>query len=372
MESNIKLGRIWGVPIGLHSSWFLIFGLVTFSLAVGYFPVEYADLPPGAYWLLGVLTAVLFFGSVLAHELGHVRVALRERVPVRGVTLFLFGGVAEIEDEPRTAGAEFRIAIAGPVVSLALAVLFGLVYLLDRSISPYLAAPSLWLARINLALAVFNMIPGFPLDGGRVLRAAIWQFTGSQARATRIAGGTGQLVAYGFIGLGTVGILMGGVFNGLWLIFIGWFLQNAARSAVVQSNVQDRLRGITVDQVMIRDCVAVPHSFSVKELVEDRMMLRGQQCFLVSDGGMVTGMITPNNLAVLSRDQWGALTVGDIVDNREWGSVVDPFTDLVDALRMMDRQNINQMPVVDNQQVVGILSRDQIVRMLRLRTQLGY
>ncbi|MBN1964367.1 MAG: site-2 protease family protein, partial [Anaerolineae bacterium] len=228
MESNIKLGRMWGVPIGLHTSWFLIFGLVTFSLAAGYFPAEYDNLPVGAYWLLAALTAVLFFASVLAHELGHVWMALRERVPVRGVTLFMFGGVAQIEEEPRTPGGEFRIAIAGPLVSLSLALLFEVVYLLDRGVSPYLAAPSLWLARINLILAVFNMIPGFPLDGGRVLRAIIWKITGSQARATRIAGGVGQVVAVGFMGLGVLEILAGGMINGLWLIFIGWFLQNAA------------------------------------------------------------------------------------------------------------------------------------------------
>ncbi len=372
MESNIKLGRVWGVPVGLHTSWFLVFGLVTYSLAAGYFPVEYADLPEGAYWLLGALTATLFFASVLAHELGHVWVALREQVSVRGVTLFMFGGVAQIEDEPRTPGAEFRIAIAGPLVSLALALLFEVLYLLDRSISPYLAAPSLWLARINLILGVFNMLPGFPLDGGRVLRAVVWKLTGSQSRATHIAGGVGQLVAIGFMGLGAVQVLAGGVFNGLWLIFIGWFLNGAARSAIAHTAVRDRLRGITVGQVMTRDCVSVPGSFSIKELVEDRMMLRGQRCFFVADDDIVSGVITPNTLTLIPRERWATLTASDVVAGHAGHNPVTPLTDLVDALNVMDRQRVDQVAVVENRQVVGIVSRDQIVNVLRLRAELGY
>lgn len=371
METNITLGRIWGIPIGLHTSWFLVFGLVTFSLAAGYFPMEYTDLPGAAYWLLAALTAVLFFGSVLAHELGHVWVALREDVPVRSVTLFMFGGVAQIEDEPRTSGAEFRIAIAGPLVSFALALMFEAIYLLDRSVSPYLAAPSIWLARINLILGVFNLIPGFPLDGGRVLRAVIWQITGSQVRATRIAGGVGQVVAIGFMGVGVLQMLAGGIFNGLWLVFIGWFLQNAARGAVAQANLQDRLRGITVEQVMLRDCVTVPRAYPLKELIEHRMMLRGERCFLVEDGETVTGVITPDSVTTIPREQWGALTAGDIAGDCVDSSTVTPFTDLLDALKVMERQRVEQVTVVDNRQIVGILSRDQILHVLRLRAGVG-
>lgn len=199
MENSVKLGRIWGIPVGLHWSMFLVFGLVTWSLAMGYFPDEYPMLSAPVYWLLGLITSVLFFGSILAHEMGHAIVAQRNQVPVRGITLFIFGGVAQLEQEVRSPGAEFRITIAGPLVSLALAGLFGLLWLLDQSV-PYLAAPSIWLARINLLLAAFNMIPGFPLDGGRVLRAIVWKWTGSLIRATRVATFTGQLAAFGFIG----------------------------------------------------------------------------------------------------------------------------------------------------------------------------
>ena len=186
MNASIKLGRIWGIPIGLHFSWFLIFGLVTWSLALGYFPEEYPALTTPAYWILGAITSILFFGSVLVHELAHALIALRNKLPVRAINLFIFGGVAELTQEPRSAGAEFRIAITGPLASLGLAALFGGLYLLDQQI-PLLAAPSLWLARINLLLAVFNMIPGFPLDGGRILRAAIWWKTNNLYKATHAA-----------------------------------------------------------------------------------------------------------------------------------------------------------------------------------------
>lgn len=234
MEASIKLGRIKNIPIGLHWSLLLVFGLLTWSLARGYFPEEYPSLPASAHWFLAVLTSLFFFGSVLLHELGHALVALRNHIPVRQITLFIFGGVAQLEQETRSPGAEFRIAIAGPLVSLGLAGLFGGLYLLDQHI-PYLAAPSYWLARINLLLALFNLIPGFPLDGGRVLRAIIWHFTGSMHRATQAASVTGQLVAFGFIGWGIYTIFTGSFFNGLWLAFIGWFLQNAAAASFAQT-----------------------------------------------------------------------------------------------------------------------------------------
>jgi Zn-dependent protease/CBS domain-containing protein len=369
MNTHVKLGTLWGVPIGLHNSWFLVFGLVTVSLATGYFPLEYPDLPPLAAWTLGGLTGVLFFASVLAHELGHVRVALRERVPVRGITLFMFGGVAQIEDEPRTAGAEFRIAIAGPIVSLLLAALFGALYLLDRSVSPYLAAPSIWLARINLILAVFNMIPGFPLDGGRVLRAVIWQVTGSQIRATRLAAGIGQAFAYGFIGLGVLQMLTGGFFNGLWMVFIGWFLQNAAQSAVMQNRLREQLAGVNVGQIMTRDCVPIPHWVPVKELVEQRMMLRGERCFVVAEGSIVTGVITPDNLITIPRERWATLTAGDIMLRSDQHHTVETSSGVLDALRIMERDNMPQLAVMENGRLLGTVTREQILDLLQMQTQ---
>jgi Zn-dependent protease/CBS domain-containing protein len=370
METRVELGKIWGIPIGLHPSWFLIFGLLTWSLAMGYFPEEYPALSSAAHWLLGGLTSLLFFGSVLVHELGHSLIALRNSIPVRRITLFIFGGVAQIEKEPNSPGAEFRIAIAGPLASLTLAILFEALYLLDQSI-PYLAAPSIYLARINFLLAAFNMIPGFPLDGGRVLRALVWRFTGSFHRATRVAGSTGQLVALGFIGVGVYTIFDGALFNGLWLAFIGWFLQNAAASNLAAANIQQSLHGITVSQVMSRECTRVPSLLPLSQLVEEQVLNGAQRCFFVADNGQLRGLLTLHEITAVPQRKWGFTTAEQVMVPFGRLARVAPDTELMQALQMMDNINVNQLPVVEEENIVGTLSREQVLRYIRLRAELG-
>lgn len=370
MEASVKLGRIWGIPIGLHLSWFLIFGLVTWSLAQGFFPTEYPGLATATYWLLGAVTSLMFFGSVLIHELGHSLLALRNQIPVRGITLFIFGGVAQIGRESPTPGAEFRIAIAGPLASLGLAALFYVLWLIDQPV-PYLAAPSLWLARINLLLAVFNMIPGFPLDGGRVLRALIWGWTGNLHRSTQVATFTGQLVAFGFIGWGVWTILAGNFFNGLWLVFIGWFLQNAAAASYAQSNLQQSLRGVKVAQVMTRDCPLVSSQLPLERLVEEQILGGGQRCFFITEAGQLSGMLTLNDVTKIPRTEWGQTTTGQVMLPWERMVHVKPETELLAALQIMDDANVNQVPVVEGKEIGGLLSRDQVLHYLRTRAELG-
>jgi Zn-dependent protease len=370
MEARVKLGRIWGIPIGLHPSWFLIFGLVTWSLALGFFPQEYPDLPTAAYWLLGIVTSLLFFGSVLVHELGHALLALRNRIPVRSITLFIFGGVAQIEQEPSSPGVEFRVAIAGPLASLGLFFIFGGLWLVDQGVS-VLAAPSIWLARINFMLAAFNMIPGFPLDGGRVLRALLWRFTGSFHRATRVAASAGQLVALGFIGLGVFSIFGGALYNGVWLAFIGWFLQNAAASSQASSNMQESLRGITVGQVMSRNCSKIPSLLPLSQLVEEQVLNGAQRCFFVSDNGHLRGLLTLREISAVPRRKWGFVTAEQAMVPFERLSRVEPDTELMTALQMMDGANVAQVPVVEGDEVVGTLSREQVLHYVRLRAELG-
>jgi len=370
VEAKIKLGRIVGIPVGLHTSWFLVFALVTWSLAVGYFPTEYPSLSRAAYWVLGAVTSLLFFGSVLIHELSHSVVALRHQIPVSGITLFVFGGVAQIRREPSDAGTEFRVAIAGPLASLVLAGLFALLWRLDRAI-PYLAAPSLWLMRINLMLALFNLIPGFPLDGGRVLRALVWRITGSLPRATRVATSAGQLVAFGFIGYGVFTMFRGNIFNGLWLAFIGWFLQNAAATSLAQSNLRESLRGVTVSQVMTRDCPLVPSRLPLRQLVEDHVLSGGRRCFFVSEDDRLRGLLTLSDLAKVPKEEWPATTVGQAMVPWEKMVRVQPQTDLLVAFQAMDDANINQVPVIAGDELVGMLSREQVLRYLRTRAELG-
>lgn len=372
MDGGIKIGTIWGIPIRLHGSWFIIFFLVSWSLASGYLPQQYPQLSAPALWLLGALTSLLFAISVVLHELGHSYFALRERVPVHSVTLFIFGGVAHIGKEPSSAGAEFRIAIAGPLTSLFLAGFFGLLWLLDRPL-PYLAAPSEWLARINLTLAVFNLIPGFPLDGGRVLRAVIWRLSNDPFKATRWASISGQLVAFGFIGWGIFSIFGGNFFNGLWLIFIGWFLQNAAASTYAQTSMQHALRGVRVSQVMNHNAPIISPDMLVGDLIEQRVLNGGQRAFLVTGCGRenLCGVVTLREMGALPQNRWYTTPVGDVMVPYERLVLVSPDAPLLDALQKMDDADVAQMPVVQGNMVLGILTRDQILRYLRVRAEIG-
>ncbi len=378
MESSIRLGKVWGIPIGLNISWFLVFGLITWSLATGYFPEEYGELETAVSWFLAFITSIFFFGSVLLHELGHAYMALREKIPVRAINLFIFGGVAQIEGEPKTAGAEFRIAIAGPIVSLILAVFFGGLWLLDQSI-PWLAAPSIWLARINLILALFNMIPGFPLDGGRVLRAAVWHFSGDFQKANRTATLSGQIVAFIFMALGVFTILTGNLFNGLWLIFIGWFLQNAAATSFAQSTMQQTLQALQVDQVMSREWPQIASKTPLNQLVEEQMLRGGPRyAFLKRDGygheeddPRPYGMLSLTDVTEVPRQSWAYTAADQVMVPWEKLVKVTANMSLLDALHQMDDANVAQVPVLNvGEDMVGVLSREQVFHSIRLRAQL--
>jgi Zn-dependent protease/predicted transcriptional regulator len=370
MNANISLGKIWGIPLGLNASWFVIFLLSTFSLSTGYFPIQYPELGLAGSVVLGLITTLLLFGSVLAHELGHAYLALRNNIPVKGITLFIFGGVAQISSEPKTPGAEFRIAIAGPLVSVALAALFGGLYLIEAGV-PYLAAPAFYLMRINLILTLFNLIPGFPLDGGRVLRAIIWKLSGSYVRATKYASIGGQVVAFGFIGLGIFQVFTGQVINGLWLGLIGWFLQNAAGSAYAQMNIQQSLRGVTVSQAMQQDSVQVPALTPVSYLVEGYVLNNGRTNFLVEEDGQVRGILTLQEIMAVPQTRWRYTTAGQIMVPLARTVQVDSESELLMALEKMENANLSHVSVIEHENLVGILSRDQMSRYLRLRSELG-
>jgi len=371
MNANIKLGRIWGIPIGLHTSWFLVFGLITFTLTRGYFAQEYPDLSTIAHLGLALATSLLFFSSVLLHELGHSIIALRNRIPVKGITLFIFGGVAQISRDPDSPGIEFRMAIAGPLVSFGLAGLFGSLYLLGNQI-PILGASSAYLMRLNLILALFNLIPGFPLDGGRVLRALVWKLTNSYQRATQIATIGGQAIAFGFIGFGILGIFTGQLVDSLWLVFIGWFLQNAASSADQQLRMQQILRGVTVGQAMSRDCSEIPGLTTINQLVQERVIPNGQRCFFVTDfQGNLQGLLTIEDISRVPQQKWRFVTAEQVMTSFNNLAQVEADSELLAALKTMEEANISQVPVVQYNRPVGLISRDQVLRYLRLRTELG-
>ena len=370
MTASLRIAKIWGIPIGLHWSWFIIFALVTFSLSAGMFPRDYPGLSPAAYWTLGVVTSLLFFASVLLHELGHAALALRYGVPMREITLFIFGGVAVMTKESPSAKAEFWIAIAGPVVSLLLAAGFGLLWLAGGDYV-YLAAPVYWLAWINFTLAVFNLIPGFPLDGGRILRAIVWHFNGSLHRATQIASGVGQVVAFGFIAWGVFTMFSGNFSGGLWIAFIGWFLQNAAAATLAQSNLEQSLKDVTVSRVMASEYPRIPVGLTLQKLVDD-YLLRGEgRYFIVFDGDEPRGLVTLNEITAAPRENWANITAGQVMIPNENLVNVAPRTELLTALQMMDEAGVAQVPVVEKGQIIGILSREQILRYISLRHSLG-
>lgn len=370
METSLKLGRVFGIPVGVHASWFLIFALVTWSLSAGYFPVEYPGLSVAAYVLLAAVTSLLFFGSVLVHEMSHSVVAQREGIPVTSINLFIFGGVAQIAREPKTAASEFRITIAGPLSSLVLGAAFWVLYLIAQQVS-YLAAPSLYLARINFTLALFNLIPGFPLDGGRILRAIVWRISGDFRRATQVASAAGQIIAFGFMLLGGISLVSGNIFNGLWMIFIGWFLQNAAASSLAQANIEHRLSGVTVAQAMSKDCECVSGGMRLDDLVNQEVLANGKRCFLIADGGRLRGLLTLRDISAIAKDRWTQMTAGQSMVPLERLVTVAPTTPLLAALQTMDSSKVAQVPVMDGDAVVGLLTREQVLHYIRLRTELG-
>jgi Zn-dependent protease len=367
---TIPLGRILGIPVGLDASWFLVFILVSWTLAVSYFPGEFSGWPTIQYWLVGGVTAVLFFASVVLHELGHSVVALHFKIPVRSITLYIFGGLAAIGAEPPSAVAEFWVAIAGPLVSLLVAGIFGLVQQVVQSVAPLYAAAK-YLAYINGSLALFNLIPGFPLDGGRVLRAAIWGTTGSLRRATLVAANVGRLIANGFILVGVWQIFSSNVGNGLWLAFIGWFLNSAATSQLQQQTLHDLLAGHRVYEVMSRSFAAVEADTSLQTLVDEHILQTGRRCFMVTRNGQELGLLTLHHIKAIPREEWATTTAGQAmtpVGELKW---VGPGMELWSALEKMDRDGVNQLPVMADERCLGMLGREDIISFLRARRQLG-
>jgi Zn-dependent protease/predicted transcriptional regulator len=387
MRPGLKIGRILGIPIYLHPSWVIIFVLITLSLAL-----QYTQLHPqwssAQHWTLGILTSVLFFGSVVFHELSHSVVAQHYKIRVVSITLFIFGGVARIGREPSKAIQEFNIAIAGPLASGFLA---GAFYALKAFFpeSQMVGALAGWLAYINLMLAVFNLIPGFPLDGGRIFRAIVWGTTKSYLRATRIAGASGKLFAYAMIlfgawaafhpeiaiTIGTRTIFYGGFTSGIWLAFIGWFLLNAAQESVAQLAIRETLAGLSAADVMSHEVPTVDGHITLEEYGAE-VLRTGRRCHLVLGNDRLVGMMNVHMLNDVPRQDWTHNSVQAAMIPREkilWASPEEPLLRLLERLLNAD---INQMPVVSDSgdgatKIVGMITRDSILRVVQARTELG-
>jgi Zn-dependent protease/predicted transcriptional regulator len=369
MEASIRLGEIRGIPVGLHYSWFIVFGLLTYSLAVGLFPTLYEDWAPETYWITAALASILLFVSVLLHELGHSITAQRKGIPVRSITLFIFGGVASIGEESETAGDEFAIAIMGPVVSVAIAVLSGVLWLTVGPFQEQAAAIFMYLALVNTILVLFNMIPGFPLDGGRVFRAIIWGWTGSLTTATRIASTTGVFIGYGFMILGIFFVFQVPI-TGIWMIAIGWFLQNAADQAYRQHQLRRTFEGVRVSQLMERNPITVSAFVTLEELVDRFMLGRNLRGLPVVDEDVLAGIVTLTDIKDTPREEWSRYRVLDCMTRREDLITAEPDTDLDTVLQLMSDHDFHQIPVLQDGRLVGLLTRGQVIRFLQLRQTL--
>jgi len=374
MRAHIKLGRIFGIAIGLHYSWIIIALLVTLSLR-SQFAAVHPDWSDTATWTTAIITGLLFFVSILLHELSHAAVAKLRGLPVRAITLFALGGVAQIEKDAADAKTEFWMGIMGPIASVLIGVVCLLLsYLLGWNLAGEpngpIAAMFMWLGVINIALAIFNMIPGFPLDGGRVLRAIVWWITGDASRSTRIASVVGQFVAFGFIMIGILRFFAGAGFGGLWLAFIGWFLLDAARASGAQVEIAERLNGVRVGDVMTRQFPVVDANSNLETFVQDHLLPSGHRCFVVLEQGRPAGIITPHEVKTIARARWPYTTVGDVMRSLESLSTVGPERPVTEALELMGREDVNQVPVVQRGTLAGIISRGHITRLLQTRAEL--
>jgi Zn-dependent protease len=327
-------------------------------------------------WAVSIVTALLFFVALLAHEMSHALVARARGLTTKAITLFALGGVAQIEKEPEDAKTEFWVGIIGPVSSAVI----GLVSLgVARAAGWHagaqpntpIAAMFLWLGYINLMLAAFNMIPGFPLDGGRILRAIIWWSTGSGDRATQLAARIGQAVALVFIALGIFRFFGGAGFGGLWIAFIGWFLLQAAGASYTTVSVMKSLEGVRVGDVMTRDCESLDGNLNVQNFVEEHLLRSGRRCFVVEQHGEVVGLVTPHEIRGLERQRWPYTTLHDVMRPLDQVHTVTPATLVSEALETMGRDDVNQLPVVSNNHLEGVVSRAQVLQVLQTRAELS-
>lgn len=359
---GIPIGRIFGISIDLDWSWFFIVGLLTWMLAASYFPAEYPGWTAGEYWLIGYFTAVLLFVSVLIHELAHSVTAQRYGISVPRITLFLFGGVSQIATEPTSPGEEFWIAIVGPLTSFALAAISWELEPLTGSV-PALALAR-YLALINVVLAIFNLIPGFPLDGGRVLRAAVWRASGNYHKATVTAGVAGRFFGFAMLFLGIWQALTGDIGGGIWLAIIGWFLESAAGGQLHQETLRVSLGSHRVLDAMQRNFVQVPAETPLADLVDRGLAPMGTRAAIVTIAGAAAGLVTVSAIRNVPREHWPATTAGQIMVPFQRLATTQPDAVLWSALEKMGRDGVNQMPVVDSGGVVGVLSREDILHYL--------
>ena len=365
MTSSLRLGRVAGIEIGVNWSWVVVFALITWTLASAVFPSTNPDLSKGAYVAMAIVAAVLFFGSLLAHELGHALQARRDGMEIEGITLWLFGGVARFKGMFPSAGAEFRIAIAGPLVSLAIGVAFVLVgwgLALPEGVDGVIA----WLGYINLTLLAFNLLPALPLDGGRVLRSALWYFKGDFRAATLIAAGIARGLAFVLIGAGIFLFIFESSFSGAWLAFMGWFLLQAAGNEARYLATRQALGGLRVRDLMVRHPVTVEPGMTLGEFMDRVAWTRRYTTYPVVEDGRTLGLLPFRCLAEVPRAEWDERRVADCMLGLDVVPLLDENAELVEALAALSEADVQRGLVLDGDRLVGFLSISDLARALEV------
>jgi Zn-dependent protease len=364
MDGNLTIGRFGGVEVRLNWSLIAVFALIAWSLAEGVFPSQNPGLSHGTHIAMGIVAAVLFLASILLHELGHSWVARREGIEVDSITLWLFGGVSQLKGRFMSPGAEFRVAIAGPLVSIALGVLFVLIAVAQPP--SYVGGVAAWLGYINLILAVFNLLPASPLDGGRVLHAALWRAKGDFAWATRVASEIGQGFGYLFIALGLAMFIFQGSFSGAWLAFIGWYLLQGAKAEARYVATEQALEGLRVRDLMVRDPAVVDADSSIGRLMDDVAWSHRFTTYPVLDGGRPVGLLTFASVAAVPRSDWDTRRVRDTMIPLDQVPLLTEDEKAVDALAELSAPGANRGLVVDNGHLAGLLSITDLARALEV------
>ena len=363
LKGSWKVASIMGIPIRVHFSWLIVFGLITWMLSSRYFPTAAPDLPTASYWVKGVLAALLLFASVAFHELAHSYVAQKYSLAIESITLFIFGGVAQLKGDPPHPKAEFWIAIAGPLSSFFLSAVF---FLLMMNTAGGTRALFAYLAQLNLLLGVFNLIPGFPMDGGRVLRSAIWGKKKDYFYATQKASSIGRGIALFFIFFGLFSIFTGGM-GGLWLMFIGWFLYSAAQASYQQATLQETLSGIKVKDIMVKDMITLNPSFSLEEAVNQYFLRYGYGGVPVLDDGRFLGILTLKEVKNVPREDWGRVKVSEVFvpHDKKWEVPLD--ADVIRALELMIKEDKGRIVVTERDKIIGLITRNGIAQYVQIK-----
>ena len=371
-RSSVRLFKIYGIEIRLDYSWFIIFALIAYYFGFGYFPRVLPALKPGYMIIITIITTLLFFFSVLFHEMSHSIVAIKNGVPVKRISLFIFGGMAQIEKEPDTPQSEFIIAIAGPAASFFLAAVFGIIWAFAKNIG-VIGEPVKYLALINIILGVFNLLPGYPLDGGRVLRSIVWKISGSLKRATFVASTAGRVIGFMIIAVGIFFFFVGNLLNGIWLVFIGWFLQTSSQMSYRQLIFETSIKGIKIKNIVNKNVTSVPGDITIEDLVNNYFMKYKYGRFPVVEdfeSERLIGVISLHDIKNVPSEGWKSTKVGDIVKSVSENEKVSMSMEVSDAIKRMSKDSLSHLVVVSGNKLIGIITKSDVMRFIKLRSEL--